>query len=322
MDNHPLVSILIPNYNKAPYLRETLDSILAQTYINWECIIVDDHSTDESYQILERYSQKDFRFKIYKRPIKLPKGGNVCRNFALEKSKGEVIQWFDSDDLMLETMIENRLSNLILNNLDIVISYITRRSESGLISIDKIEEVEFASMLSSVFEVKPLFLPQCCLISRKYLDENKIEWNEQIRVLQDVDYELKLLSFNPKFLFMKIKDWFWVMHNNGLNLGSKRFEESNLSSIRILFEIFSTSKYYSDYFYSNRSGFFRLVKSTNKSYGLVWFLNIALGGYYLKYISLRKLIFQFSLLVIFYIFNFSVKFKRLVANYSVNQFIK
>lgn len=112
MHDTPLVSILIPNYNKAPYLRETLDSVLAQTYPHWECIIVDDHSTDDSWEILEEYAQKDFRFKIFKRPEKLKKGGSICRNVAFEYSSGQFIQWLDSDDVLDQRKIEIQLNEL------------------------------------------------------------------------------------------------------------------------------------------------------------------------------------------------------------------
>lgn len=112
MDNQPLVSILIPNYNKAPYLRETLDSVLAQTYTHWECIIVDDHSTDDSWGILEEYAEKDLRFKIYRRPDYLPKGGNSCRNFAFDRSKGDLILYLDSDDVLADFCLEQRINAL------------------------------------------------------------------------------------------------------------------------------------------------------------------------------------------------------------------
>ncbi len=110
MDNKPLVSILIPNFNKAPYLRETLDSILAQTYTDWECIIVDDHSTDDSWGILEEYAEKDLRFKIYRRPDHLPKGGNVCRNFAYDNSRGDLILYLDSDDVLADFCLKQRVN--------------------------------------------------------------------------------------------------------------------------------------------------------------------------------------------------------------------
>ncbi|MFC3415150.1 glycosyltransferase family 2 protein [Algoriphagus hitonicola] len=98
MDNL-LISILIPNYNKSPYLRETLDSVLNQTYTHWECIIVDDHSTDNSWEILEEYSAKDSRFRLYKRPDDRKPGGNAARNVAIEKAKGEYVAFLDSDDI-------------------------------------------------------------------------------------------------------------------------------------------------------------------------------------------------------------------------------
>ncbi|SNS23693.1 Glycosyltransferase involved in cell wall bisynthesis [Belliella buryatensis] len=117
MGNNPLVSILIPNYNKAPYLRETLDSVLNQTYTNWECIIVDDHSTDNSWEILESYAQKDARIKIFKRPDDRIKGGSVARNYAFELSKGEFIQWLDSDDVIHKNKIKDQLNILLKSDL-------------------------------------------------------------------------------------------------------------------------------------------------------------------------------------------------------------
>ncbi|WBL41311.1 glycosyltransferase family 2 protein [Algoriphagus halophytocola] len=116
----PLVSILIPNYNKAPYLRETLDSVLNQTYTHWECIIVDDHSTDGSWEILEEYVAKDSRFQLYKRPNNREAGGNPARNFAFEKSNGKYIQWLDSDDLIHPQKIEKQVAQLSTSTQEMV----------------------------------------------------------------------------------------------------------------------------------------------------------------------------------------------------------
>lgn len=107
-----LVSILIPNYNKASYLRECLDSVVAQTYSNWECIIVDDHSTDESWKILQLYGQKDKRFRIYQRPLELKKGGNNCRIYALKIAKGEFCIYLDSDDILADFCLFQRVEHI------------------------------------------------------------------------------------------------------------------------------------------------------------------------------------------------------------------
>ena len=72
--NDSLVSIVIPNYNRANLIGETLDSIIQQTYENWECIIVDDRSTDGSIEIIKNYSNKDPRFLLIERPQEYSKG--------------------------------------------------------------------------------------------------------------------------------------------------------------------------------------------------------------------------------------------------------
>jgi len=106
----PLVSIIIPTYNRANLIGDTLDSVLAQTYQNWECIVVDDGSTDNTKEVIENYTKKDARFQYHKRPNNLPKGANACRNYGFEISKGEYINWFDDDDIMLKNFLEVKIS--------------------------------------------------------------------------------------------------------------------------------------------------------------------------------------------------------------------
>lgn len=93
----PFFSIIIPVYNVAPYLRECLDSVLAQTFTDWECLCVDDGSTDESGAILDEYAQKDPRFRVFHK-----KNGGVssARNLALDNVKGEWIGFLDGDDVL------------------------------------------------------------------------------------------------------------------------------------------------------------------------------------------------------------------------------
>lgn len=105
----PLVSIIIPTLNRAHLIGETLESVLAQTYQHWECIVVDDGSTDGTDKVLAHYMAKDPRFQYHHRPKDRLAGGNAARNYGLEVSKGEYIQWFDSDDLMLPTKLECQL---------------------------------------------------------------------------------------------------------------------------------------------------------------------------------------------------------------------
>src|SRR5690554_6120044 len=109
MNNMPLVSIIIPTFNRAHIIEETLDSVLAQTYKNWECIVVDDGSTDDTEEVMAEYMAKDARFQYHHRPEDRLPGGNAARNYGFEVSKGEYIQWFDDDDIMLPEFLTQRI---------------------------------------------------------------------------------------------------------------------------------------------------------------------------------------------------------------------
>ncbi|MEO5991368.1 MAG: glycosyltransferase family 2 protein [Ferruginibacter sp.] len=115
-----LVSIIIPTYNRAHLIGETLDSVLAQTYINWECIVVDDGSVDGTDVLMKQYTESDARFQYHKRPHTHLSGGNGARNYGFKLSKGKYIQWFDSDDVMGDRYLEARL-NLFSNQIKLVI---------------------------------------------------------------------------------------------------------------------------------------------------------------------------------------------------------
>ena len=118
----PKISIIIPVYNRATLLPMTLKSIVEQTFTDWECILVDDGSTDDSFMIMEELQLKDQRIKIFRRPFELKKGANVCRNFGFLKSSASHIKWFDSDDIMLPNHLEIAYTKLVGQNLDFVIT--------------------------------------------------------------------------------------------------------------------------------------------------------------------------------------------------------
>ncbi len=100
--SHPLVSILIPYRNTAVYLRECLDSIIAQTYDTWEIIAINDHSTDDSYNLVSAYAKQDDRIKTY---TNFGCGIIQALQMAYSKSNGSLITRMDSDDLMTPNRI-------------------------------------------------------------------------------------------------------------------------------------------------------------------------------------------------------------------------
>ena len=104
----PLVSIIIPAYNREQHISEALESILAQTYTNWEVWAVDDGSTDGTVATLEDWGKKDSRIKYLKRD-RLPKGAPTCRNIGLSLAKGQLVIFLDSDDLLAPYCLEQRV---------------------------------------------------------------------------------------------------------------------------------------------------------------------------------------------------------------------
>lgn len=108
------VSIIMPNYNCENYIGSSIDSVLAQTYQNWELIIVDDCSKDSSQEIIKKYSEKDDRIKYFFNPAN--KGAAFCRNKALREAKGKWIAFLDSDDLWANNKLEKQLNFMKTNN--------------------------------------------------------------------------------------------------------------------------------------------------------------------------------------------------------------
>ena len=105
----PVVSIVIPSFNREHYIRETLDSVSEQTRTDWECIIVDDGSTDDSIEIAQEYAARDERFRLLTRS-RTPKGACTCRNIGVAQARGAYLIFLDTDDLLEPFCVENRVA--------------------------------------------------------------------------------------------------------------------------------------------------------------------------------------------------------------------
>jgi glycosyltransferase involved in cell wall biosynthesis len=112
----PLISIIIPNYNSALVLQETIDSVLAQTYTNWEIIFVDDCSTDNSYQLAIENSKKDDRIKTFQ--LEENSGPGFATKFGFTKSKGEWVAFIDADDVWPSFKLEKQMKFTLDNDYE------------------------------------------------------------------------------------------------------------------------------------------------------------------------------------------------------------
>ena len=116
---YPLISVVIPAYNAGQFLDETLESVLSQTYENWECIIVNDGSTDNTESIVKKWCEKDSRFRLTNKE----NGGlSSARNWGIKESKAEYIAFLDADDILTPDSLEIRINTLLKENVDLVYS--------------------------------------------------------------------------------------------------------------------------------------------------------------------------------------------------------
>ena len=124
-----LVSILTPTFNAEKFIRATIKSVQEQTYENWEMILVDDASTDNTVSIIEDFAQRDNRIKLFK--FSENRGNGFARNAALDKATGKYIAYLDADDLWFPSKLEKQIQFLNANNLHFTFSYYDSIDEEG-----------------------------------------------------------------------------------------------------------------------------------------------------------------------------------------------
>ncbi|WP_316634768.1 glycosyltransferase family 2 protein [uncultured Flavobacterium sp.] len=124
-----LVSIIVPTYNTEKFIGLTLQSVKNQIYQNWEMILVDDASTDNTVKIINDFAEKDSRIKLFR--LAKNSGNGFARNVALEKATGKYIAYLDADDLWFSTKLEKQIQFLKDNNLPFTFSFYDCIDEEG-----------------------------------------------------------------------------------------------------------------------------------------------------------------------------------------------
>lgn len=241
---NPLVSIIIPIYNSSKYLDETLKSICDQSYQNWECILVDDGSQDESVAISKNQSKLDSRFKFFHRPTELEKGANSCRNYGFRMSKGDFVNWFDSDDVMLSNFIETKI-RAVEENTQVVIS-------SGFFSDSELKNHKFMAMYESPKLYEDYFLWKLKIITNSVLFKRDLLlkcklFNTMLRKGQEFELFTRIfITLEPSSYKIITKPLFYYRSNdNSITTNNQKynfcFKESEsytiLSNLRMALEV-------------------------------------------------------------------------------------
>lgn len=218
----PLISIIIPVFNRASIIGETLKSVLNQSYSNWECIIIDDGSTDETVSVVEEYVQGDNRFKFFMRPQNRKKGASPCRNFGLEKAQGHFIQFLDSDDLLEKSKFEEQIK--ILQNFS-PLTLVTCKWGSFSSSSSVRVKTKYRSyknfkpgvnLLYNFGKHDEYFPPLVYLVSRELI-EKAGKWDETItnNPNDDGEYFTRILKHTERVIFCQSTSVYYRAGNTG-----------------------------------------------------------------------------------------------------------
>lgn len=232
----PDVSIIIPTFNSVQFIHETLNSLLAQTHNNWECIVVDDASTDSTISVVESYIHKDSRITFYKRPTEKPKGANACRNFGISRSKGEFVLFLDSDDILSSNCLENRLNVFMLHpNCDFVVAdtalLINGDFKDKSINKDTDDRTS-KTYLSNFFSYNLPWTIMSVLWKAEII--HVYQFDESLLRFQDVDFHINVLKHNYSIERLNSIDNYYRVNDN--KIANAKHIKSVLENLLIFFD--------------------------------------------------------------------------------------
>jgi glycosyltransferase involved in cell wall biosynthesis len=193
--NYPLISVILPVFNSELFLAESIDSILDQTYENFELLIIYDESTDGSYSIIERYLNRDNRIKLI---YGYGKGLIGALNQGIESSKGEFIARMDADDVSLPERFEKQIQLLISTNSDICGCHWFVINEIGKLIDAKLVPLCQNTLITYLTCTVP-FAHGSVIMRREFIQKNRLKYGG-VRYAEDYDLWLKFYENGASFV--------------------------------------------------------------------------------------------------------------------------
>ena len=226
----PKISVLVPVYNTEKYIKKCIDSIKSQTITDWELILVDDGSTDDSGKICDEYAKQDEKITVYH---KKNEGISATREFAVQHANGTYIQFVDSDDWIDADMLERMYEAAQAKNLDIV----------GCNFIQEFGDYEIPT--TSIYNSKEDFLRSVIgnywgvlwklMIRKELFTRYNIHFPKGIDGGEDYFVVVSLLLKSKKVSFVDFYPYHYVRNNNNSFISSPSFE-------KIMFQVKATEK--------------------------------------------------------------------------------
>lgn len=261
-----MITIIIPLYNAARFIAETLQSVQAQTYTDWECIVVDDGSMDNGAEIVQRMAQADTRIRyVYQSNA----GPSAARNHGLRLAKGDYIQFLDADDWFPPQRFERMLSAYMQTSEKVILySGLCLGAEDDIhhhmpySARTNVGDIDFKRMYGG-FGREFSFIPGAILFPAAYLKH--VQWNEAMRASEDWDYYLQLTQ--QGYTFRNLPEELFVYRLVGGSL-SKQMDSVYMANNNILeqYKHVSLYAYYGQYAYMSIRNDYNLQKGLVKQH--------------------------------------------------------
>lgn len=246
-DEDFLISIVIPIYNAEKYLEECLNSIKNQTYKNFEVIMVNDGSKDESETICKRFLEYDARFRYF---TKSNGGVSSARNLGLDNVKGDFITFIDSDDWIDEKHLELLINSIKKTNSDIVVScykefdnnidtYYTivyTKQEKNLLNFEKMNRDDFLTIFPKLMSLNVCFNNAVAKLFRKEL-VNNLRFDTSIKYGEDLDFYFSLYLNVESISYVDELTYVYRIHGDSTTSNfNQEYAEQELSIFKKMFK--------------------------------------------------------------------------------------
>jgi glycosyltransferase involved in cell wall biosynthesis len=235
----PLISVIVPVFDAAKYLSRCIDSILSQNYIDFELILVNDGSTDDSLAICKRYADKDTRVIVVDKPNG---GASSARNRGLDVAKGDFLCFVDADDYVSQNYLDDLYHDICRDNdIDLVMHGMIQIKGEKQIIISLPSSKTYKLDDGSFFKDVNLFKfcgPCCKLFRRDILSEYHIRFLECIIYSEDYDFFAKYLGHCNQVTISDKQNYFYVFHEGSVSTKINSFEKE-YSGITNLFDTLS-----------------------------------------------------------------------------------
>lgn len=212
-----MISIIIPVYNAESYLDKCIESVITQTYTDWECILINDGSKDNSASICDSWVKKDSRISVIHQPNK---GVSAARNRGIKESKGEFIVFIDSDDWVEPNYLSDMLNAILKYNSDLVITGQIHHKPKRNITIFKPQEILFFELTKNstsdfIKNIGFFYGPYSKIFKADIIKKNNIKFPIDFSLGEDLLFNFQYLENIKYILCLPVANYNYRILNSG-----------------------------------------------------------------------------------------------------------